>query len=103
MKIKYQKLKIKSLNGLLGETILTKELKIKLFTIFLLQMTIKMIKNLQKKYLIAWKASWIYTQIWKRNITKKIRINKKEKLIIYKKEKKKNLNSKEKLWSLQIN
>ena len=100
MKIKYQKLKIKSLNGLLGETILTKELKIKLFTIFLLQMTIKIIKNLQKKYLIAWKVSWIYTEIWKRNITKKIKINKKEKLIIYKK---KNLNSKEKLWSLQIN
>ena len=62
-----------------------------------------MTHNLYKKYLIAWRVSWIITEIWKRNITKKIKINKKEKLIIYKKEKKKNLNSKEKLWSLQIN
>ena len=102
MKIKYQKLKIKSLNGLLGETILILESRIKLFTTFLLQMTIKMIKNLQKKYSIIQKINWMYTEIWKNNIIKKMRRNRKKTHKISKKQKKKNLNSKEKLWNKQI-
>ena len=80
MKIKYQKLKIKSLNELLGETILIIELRIKLFTTFRSLKTIKRIKNSQKKYSTTQKINWMHTETQKKSIIKKIKINKKKTL-----------------------